>query len=86
MNIKVPYNKQSNIPSDCLWEELKKLSGDLLDEKYKYILTTLAKKDGILKGIYADADNKIKKIHIVKRICWRHQEWSRTIFYAKNIY
>ena len=24
---KPPYNKQSNIPSDCSWEELKKLSG-----------------------------------------------------------
>ena len=65
---KPPYNKQSNIPSDCSWEELKKLSGDLLDEKYKYILTTLGKKDGILKEIYADADNKIKKPALLKKV------------------
>lgn len=65
---KAPYNRTSNIPEDCSWGELLKLSGDPLDEKYKYILETLGKKDGILKEIYADADNKIKKPALLKKV------------------
>ncbi len=65
---KPPYNKPLTIPNDCTWEELKSLSGDKLDKKYKYILETLGKKDGMLKEIYQDADNKIKKPALLKRV------------------
>ena len=65
---KPPYNREMNIPSDCTWEVLKNLSGDPLDDKYKYILKTLGEKDGLLKQIYADADNKIKKPALLKRV------------------
>lgn len=65
---KPPYCKPLSIPQDCTWEELKKLSGDPLDEKYKYILKTLGEKDGILKQIYADADSKIKKPALLKKV------------------
>ena len=65
---KPPYNKPLTIPKDCTWEELKSLSGDKLDKKYKYILETLGKKDGMLKEIYQDADNKIKKPALLKRV------------------
>lgn len=65
---KPPYNRESNIPSDCTWEELIKLSGEPLEEKYEYILKTLGSKTGILKEIYGDADNKIKKPALLKRV------------------
>ena len=65
---KPPYNKPLTIPKDCSWEELKSLSGDKLDKKYKYILETLGKKDGMLKEIYQDADSKIKKPALPKRV------------------
>ena len=63
-----PYNKPLTIPKDCTWGMLKELSGDNLDKKYKYILETLGKKDGILREIYQDADNKIKKPALLKRV------------------
>lgn len=65
---KPPYNRPLTIPEDCTWEELKKLSGDPLDEKYKYILTTLGKKEGLLKEIYSGAENKIKKPALLKKV------------------
>lgn len=65
---KPPYNKEIKIPKDCTWEKLSALSGDALDEKYKYILKTLGEQNGILKQIYADADNKIKKPALLKRV------------------
>lgn len=65
---KPPYNRPLPIPNDCTWEKLKKLSGDPLDEKYKYILKTLGEKDGVLKQIYADADSKIKKPALLKKV------------------
>lgn len=65
---KPPYNRQMNIPEDCTWDKLKTLSGDALDDKYKTILDTLGKKGGILQQIYADADNKIKKPALLKRV------------------
>lgn len=65
---KPPYEMPLTIPKDCTWEELKSLSGDALDKKYKSILETLGKKDGILREIYQDADNKIKKPALLKRV------------------
>lgn len=64
---KPPYNKTSNIPQELSWEELKKLSGDALDAKYKEILNKLGNMDGILREIYSDADNKIKKPALLKK-------------------
>lgn len=65
---KPPYNKTSNIPQELSWEELKKLSGDVLDAKYKEILNKLGNMDGILREIYSDADNKIKKPALLKKV------------------
>lgn len=65
---KPPYNKPINIPSDCTWEELSSKSGAELDEKYKYILETLGKKEGVLKEIFGGADNKIKKPALLKKV------------------
>lgn len=65
---KPPYNKTSNIPQELSWEELKKLSGDALDAKYKEILNKLGNMDGILREIYSDADNKIKKPALLKKV------------------
>ncbi len=65
---KPPYNRESNIPKDCSWESLKGLSGEPLEEKYKYILEKLGKKDGLLREIYANADNKIKKPALLKKV------------------
>ena len=58
---KPPYNKPLTIPKDCTWEELKSLSGDKLDKKYKYILETLGKKDGMLKEIYLRGVRVLRK-------------------------
>lgn len=65
---KPPYNKETNIPEDCRWGELLKLSGDPLADKYDKILETLSKKEGILREIFADSDNKIKKPALLKKV------------------
>lgn len=65
---KPPYNKPTNIPEDCRWSCLLELSGDPLDQKYKYILQTLGQKEGVLREIFADSDNKIKKPALLKKV------------------
>ena len=65
---KPPYNRPLSIPQDCTWDELSKLSGEPLDKKYKEILETLGKKEGILKEIFGGADNKIKKPALLKKV------------------
>lgn len=63
-----PYSIESNLPEGCEWKDLKDLSGDALDSKYKLILSTLGTQKGILGEIYADADNKIKKPALLKKV------------------
>lgn len=63
-----PYSMPNNLPAGCTWEDLKELSGDALDAKYKDILKTLGEQRGILKEIYADADSKIKKPALLKKV------------------
>ena len=63
-----PYNRNSNIPDKYRWGELKELSGDDLDTRYKEALEALGKKEGILKEIFSDAGNKIKKPALLKKV------------------
>ena len=65
---KPPYNRPVNIPQECTWDELVKLSGEPLESRYKQILETLGKKEGILKEIFGGADNKIKKPALLKKV------------------
>lgn len=65
---KPPYNRPVNIPKECTWDELVKLSGEPLESRYKQILETLGKKEGILKEIFGGADNKIKKPALLKKL------------------
>lgn len=65
---KPPYNRPVNIPPECTWDELVKLSGEPLESRYKQILETLGKKEGILKEIFGGADNKIKKPALLKKV------------------
>ena len=63
-----PYEIESNLPEGCSWADLKDLSGQALDDKYKEILNTLGKSGGILQEIYEDADSKIKKPALLKKV------------------
>lgn len=65
---KPPHKRNLGIPDDCKWDTLSDLSGAELADKYKYILETLAKQDGILREIYTEAQNKITKPAILHRV------------------
>lgn len=65
---KPPYNKPSNLPDGCSWADLICLSGEALDKKYKDILSTFGQSGGILQEIYEDADSKIKKPALLKKV------------------
>jgi type I restriction enzyme M protein len=65
---KPPYNRPIRIPEDCTWDSLKSLSGDPLDKHYKYILSKLGEREGLLKEIFGGADSKIKKPALLKKV------------------
>ena len=63
-----PYNRDYGIPDNCNWEALVSKSGTELSEQYKHTLETLAKHSGILAEIFTEAQNKISKPAILKRV------------------
>lgn len=67
---KPPYNKESNIPEGCRWEDLYSptLRGDELEVKYRHLLETLGKERGTLGVIFRKAQNKIQDPAKLKRL------------------
>ena len=65
---KPPYNRDSEIPAGCTWQDMRSLKGTELEEKYKTILETLGKQSGLLGSIFFQSANKISKAAILKRV------------------
>jgi type I restriction enzyme M protein len=67
---KPPYNKESNIPEGCRWDDLRSptLRGDELEVKYRHLLETLGKERGTLGVIFRKAQNKIQDPAKLKRL------------------
>lgn len=63
-----PYNRDTGIPSGFGWQDMNKLSGAELEEKYKKILEELGKKGGILGQIFKGAINKVSNAAILYRV------------------
>lgn len=63
-----PFNRDYGIPKDCIWDTLVCKSGAELADHYRYILETLAEKPGVLQEIFTEAQNKISKPAILKRV------------------
>lgn len=63
-----PYSREIDIPEDCRWGTLTSKTGSDLAEHYEYVLKTLQGKTGMLQHIYADAQNRISKPAILKRV------------------
>ncbi|MDR1166837.1 MAG: type I restriction-modification system subunit M [Deltaproteobacteria bacterium] len=56
---KTPYDRDIGVPEYCSWETLKYKSGADLIDNYEFILEKLSNETGLLKEIFAGAQNKI---------------------------
>ena len=63
-----PYNRDTGIPAGFGWQDMNKLSGAELEEKYKKILEELGKQGGILGQIFKGAINKVSNAAILYRV------------------
>ena len=65
---KEEYGLESKIPEGYKWDDLVKLSGTDLVEKYEEILKELSNEDGLIGTIYTKADNKISKPVMLEKV------------------
>lgn len=65
---KPPYKRSLGIPNGFGWDDLSDKSGAELATQYKQTLEELAKQKGALQEIYTDAQNKISKPAVLKRL------------------
>lgn len=65
---KAPYNAPDMIPSGNWRQDIVSLDGDALETKYRSILQTLAKQDGMLGMIFRKSQNKINEPASLKRV------------------
>lgn len=65
-----PYNREIGLPEDCRWERLTapEARGDELFRRYKTILETLQEQEGMLREIYANAQNKVSNPAMLARV------------------
>ena len=57
---KPPYNREIDIPSEYVWENLVKLKGKELEEHYSKTLRTLGNLSGMIGQIFLKAQNRIQ--------------------------
>ena len=67
-NEKEQLGLESSIPEGYKWEELVKLSGTDLVEKYEEILEELSKAEGLIGTIFTKATNKIDRPVMLKQV------------------
>ncbi len=65
---KPPYKRDLGIPEAYTWDKLAQKSGAELADHYKKTLEELAKLSGSLQEIYTDAQNKVSKPAILKKL------------------
>ena len=65
---KPPYKHETVLPPSCGWDDLRVLKGSELEEKYREILETLAKKPGVIGKIFQGATNKIGKASLLAKV------------------
>ncbi len=65
---KPPYKRDLGIPEAYTWAKLAQKNGAELAEHYKQTLEELAKIPGSLQEIYTDAQNKVSKPAILKKL------------------
>ncbi len=58
----------SALPEENKWKDLVELNGPDLTAKYEKILTNLSEKDGLIGAIFIDAQNKINKPTLLKKL------------------
>ena len=65
---KESYGLGSAIPKGNRWKDLLSLDGPDLQAKYEKILETLKSKDGLIGAIFTEAQNKIQKPAMLKKL------------------
>ena len=65
---KESYGLGSAIPKGNRWKDLLSLDGPDLQAKYEKILDTLKSKDGLIGAIFTEAQNKIQKPAMLKKL------------------
>ena len=65
---KESYGLGSAIPKGNRWTDLLSLDGPDLQAKYEKILDTLKSKDGLIGAIFTEAQNKIQKPAMLKKL------------------
>jgi type I restriction enzyme M protein len=76
-----PLNPERIVPKDCSWQRLLDADGEKLEQTYRYILETLAKKPGVLGVIFRKAQNKVQDPAKLKRLVSElidKENWSAT--------
>src|ERR1700676_5197406 len=63
-----PYNKKSTVPSEYNWSSLIELDGPPLEQHYRNTLDNLGKEPGMLRTIFAKAQNKIQNPAHLRRL------------------
>lgn len=77
--LKMADESEINIPDDCRWQEMLKLSGNDLSNYYNNALSTLKNEAGILGKIFQEPISKIKNANNLKKIIEGIEEigWTR---------
>ena len=65
---RLPFNRESIIPSGLDWLSLKSKDGDELEVHYRHILTELGKEPGMLGVIFRKAQNRIQDPAKLRRL------------------
>lgn len=66
--LKMADEKQLTLPKGCGWNKLREQSGSALLDHYADVLRTLAKTNGILGDIYAEAQSRFSNAVNLKRL------------------
>src|SRR5215469_1181603 len=65
---KPPHSRPSRIPRALDWASLEPLDGDVLESRYRHILTELCKQPGMLAAIFRKGQNKFQDPAKLKRL------------------
>lgn len=65
---KESYGLGSALPEGCKWKDIVSLDGSDQMAKYEKILETLQAKDGLIGAIFTEAQNKISKPALLKKL------------------
>ena len=65
---KLPFNRQSKIPSEYNWNNLLNKDGDELEIQYRHTLESLGREPGIIGVIFRKSQNKVQDPAKLKRL------------------